>query len=123
MTKNGRGFQKFAARKRAHSTENLPFSNPRSATALIGENTQFHCAAIGADIIAAWKVDDLFATDIRITDRAIFHTTPVTASGTIQSSLTVPATIENNGTTVQCVLYPGEVTSSNATLTVLPGEL
>ena len=72
-----------------------------SVSALIRESTQFHCAAIGADIIA-WKVDDLFATDIRITDRAIFHTTPVTASGTIQSSLTVPATIENNGTTVKC---------------------
>ena len=95
---------------------------PVSVSALIGENTQFHCAAIGADIIV-WKADDLFATDIRITDRAIFHTTTVTASGTIQSSLTVPATIENNGTTVQCILYPGEVTSSNATLTVLPGEL
>ena len=91
---------------------------PVSVSALIGEYTQFHCAAIGADIIA-WKVDDLFATDIRITDRAIFHTTPVTA----QSSLTIQATIENNGTTVQCVLYPGEVTSNTGILTVLSGEL
>ena len=86
---------------------------------------RIHCAAIGADIIV-WKVDDLFPTDIRITDRAIFHTTlltPVTASGMVQSSLTVPATIENNGTTVRCVLYPGEVTSNTAILTVLSGEL
>ena len=49
----------------------------------------------------------------------------VTSSGTVQSTLTVPATLVNNGTTVQCVIYPGEVTSNNATLTVLPipGEL
>ena len=96
--------------------------SPVSVSALVGENVQFHCAATGAATIA-WKVDDLFSTDTRIIDRAIFHNTPVTASGMLQSKLTVPATIENNGTTVHCVLYPGEVISNNATLTVFPGEL
>ena len=95
---------------------------PVSASALVGVNTQFHCAAIGAAIIV-WKDDDLFATDIRITDPAIIHTTLVTASGTILSKFTVPAMIENNGTTAQCILYPGEVTNNAAILTVLSGEL
>ena len=93
---------------------------PVSVSALFGENTVFHCAGTGATIV--WIVDNKFATDTEITSRDIRPSIPVTASGNIQSNLTVPATIENNGTTVHCVLYPGEVASSNATLTVLPGE-
>ena len=83
-----------------------------SVSALVGENALFHCT--GSGIAIAWIVD---ATNASITS------IPPTSSGTVQSTLTVPATSVNNGTTVQCVLYPGSVTSNNATLTVLPGEL
>ena len=93
---------------------------PVSVSALVGENALFHCRGSGITII--WRVDGLYATDTSIANQGITINT-VTSSGTVQSTLTVPATSVNNGTTVQCVLYPGEVTSNNATLTVLPGEL
>ena len=43
----------------------------------------------------------------------------------LESTLTVPATLENNGTTVQCMLESAfsKVFSSCCTLTVLPGKL
>ena len=93
---------------------------PVSVSALVGENALFRCNGSGASI--EWVVDGSLATDISITDRGITDST-VSSSGTVQSTLAVPATLVNNGTTVQCVIYPGEVTSNTATLTVLPGEL
>ena len=93
-----------------------------SVSALVGENALFHCNGSGVIVHVEWIVDELSATDISITARGITRHT-VSSSGTVQSTLTVPATSVNNGTTVQCVLYPGSVTSNNATLTVLPGEL
>ena len=92
-----------------------------SVSALVGENALFHCN--GSGIAIAWIVDGSLATDSIVVDRGITPDSPTTSSGTVQSTLTVPATLVNNGTTVQCVIYPGEVTSNNATLTVLPGEL
>ena len=91
-----------------------------SVSALVGENALFHCNGSGAAI--AWIVDGLYSTEAPIIQRGI-SSALWTSSGTVQSTLTVPATLVNNGTTVQCVLYPGEVTSNTATLTVLPGEL
>ena len=94
-----------------------------SVSALVGENALFHCN--GSGVVIQWIADGVYVTktDPVIVDRGISLISAVTSSGTIQSTLTVPATSVNNGTTVQCVLYPGEVTSNNATLTVLPGEL
>ena len=93
-----------------------------SVSALVGENVLFHCNGSGITIV--WIVDGSLATDTSITDRGITQDT-VTSSGTIQSTLTVPATSVNNGTTVQCrvVSLSGFAISNNATLTVLPGEL
>ena len=92
-----------------------------SVSALVGENALFHCNGSGITIV--WIIDGSLATDSSITDRGITQHTVSSSSGTVlQSNLTVPATLVNNGTTVQCVLYPGEVTSKTATLTVLPGE-
>ena len=93
---------------------------PVSVSALVGENALFHCN--GSGITVLWIVDGLYGLNSIIVDRGITKHT-VSSSGTVQSTLTVPATSVNNGTTVQCVLYPGSVTSNNATLTVLPGEL
>ena len=90
-------------------------------SALFGENAVFHCN--GSGIIIAWIVDGLLGTDIRIVERGIIYHNIIPSSGIIQSTLTVPATLVNNGTTVQCIVFPGSVTSNNATLTVLPGEL
>ena len=93
-----------------------------SVSALVGENAAlFHCN--GSGITIGWIVDGSLETDGIIVDRGITVHRVTSSSGTVQSTLTVPATSVNNGTTVQCVLYPGEVTSNNATLTVLPGEL
>ena len=93
---------------------------PVSVTALVEKNALFHCNGSGATIV--WIVDGQQENEISIIQRGIYSTL-VPSSGTLQSTLTVPVTPVNNGTTVQCVLYPGEVTSDTATLTVLPGEL
>ena len=95
-----------------------------SVSALVGENALFHCNGSGFTI--AWIVDGSLATDSIIVERGITPDTPMTSSGTVQSTLTVPATLVNNGTTVQCrvVSSLGGFTNSNtAILTVLPGEL
>ena len=95
-----------------------------SVSALVGENALFHCNGSGITII--WRVDGLQANDAFIIQRGI-SSVLIPSSGTVQSTLTVPATPVNNGTTVQCIVFSlsGSVTSNNATLTVLPipGEL
>ena len=96
--------------------------SPVSLSVLVGENALFHCNGSGFTVL--WIVDGLQENSVFIIQRGI-SSVLVSFSGTVQSTLTVPATLVNNGTTVQCVIYPGEVTSNNATLTVLPrpGEL
>ena len=96
-------------------------AGPVSVSALIGENAVFYCNGSGA--IIQWIVDGVYATHSNITARGIAIHTETLAGNTLQSTLTVPATLENNGTTVQCVLFPGEVTSNKANLTVLPGKI
>ena len=93
---------------------------PVSVSVLVGENALFHCNGSGIAIL--WRVDELQEKEASISRRGI-SSVLVPSSGTVQSTLTVPATLENNGTTVYCILYPGSVTSNNATLTVLPGKL
>ena len=90
-------------------------------SALVGENAQFHCSGSGITIV--WTVDEILATDPMIVEQGITDTT-ITSSGTVQSTLTVPATLVNNGTTVQCsvLLLNGVTVSNNATLTILPGQ-
>ena len=97
---------------------------PVSVTALVGTNAQFHCTGTGNYLV--WIVDGLQTGNSDIVSRGITeHTIP--SSGTVQSTLTVPATSENNGTTVRCAisvsLFSTPVVSNYSTLTVLPGEL
>ena len=92
-------------------------------TTLGGTNALFHCAGNGVSIV--WIVDGLPLTDQSIQERGITDNT-VSSSGTVQSTLTVPATQENNGTTVQCVINTAliggiQVVSNYSTLTILPG--
>ena len=92
-------------------------------SALVGENAHFYCSGNGFTII--WTVDGYSVSELSIMARGITQSM-VASSGTVQSTLTVPATLVNNGTTVQCrvVLLNGmSAISNNATLTVLPGEL
>ena len=95
---------------------------PVSVSALVGENALFHCN--GSGFFISWIVDELPHDDPDIVARGISDNT-VSLSGTVQSTLTVPATPVNNGTTVQCrvLSLSGFAISNNATLTVLPGEL
>ena len=87
-------------------------------------NSQFHC--IGTGVFLTWEVDGLSYNFAAIKQRGIFAAIAM-ESGTIQSNLTVPATTENNGTTVRCAI--GEtfisipVLSNYSTLTVLAGEV
>ena len=94
-----------------------------SVTALIGTNAQFHCAGTGNYLV--WEVDGLAPDHPDILARGI-TTVTLPSSGTVQSNLTVPATSENNGTTVRCAisvsLFILPVVSNYSTLTVLPGE-
>ena len=83
----------------------------------------FRCAGMGSSLV--WKVDGQLLHHLPNQNRRIIEAT-TSSSGTVQSSLTVPATSVNNGTTVQCGVRPSFssplVFSSNSTLTVLPGE-
>ena len=91
-------------------------------TALVGTVVQFHCAGTGSFL--NWVVDGLQDNHPTIIARGVFAVTTPGVSGSIQSNLTVPVTLENNGTSVQCVitsLTSGSVFSDPATLRVLPG--
>ena len=97
---------------------------PVSVTALIGTNAQFHCAGTGNYLV--WEVDGLQADHSNISAHGITSDT-TTSSGTVQSTLTVPATSVNNDATVRCAVTslfstpPAVSTSNYSTLTVLPG--
>ena len=95
-----------------------------SVTALVGTNAQFHCAGTGNKLV--WEVDGLLLDHPDTIARGITSVT-LPSSGTVQSNLTVPATSENNGTTVRCVisvsLFSTPIASNYSTLTILPGEL
>ena len=97
---------------------------PVSLTALVGTNAQFQCAGTGNYLV--WDVDGLQPDNPDILARGITVVT-LPSSGTVQSNLTVPATSENNGTTVRCAisvsLFSTPAISNYSTLTVLPGEL
>ena len=94
---------------------------PVSVKVLVGTNVQFHCAGTGNYLV--WEVDGLQIGNSDIVSRGITeHTIP--SSGTVQSNLTVPATSENNGTTVRCAIsvsaFSTPAISNYSTLTVLP---
>ena len=94
-----------------------------SVIASVGWNAQFHCAGAGGMLL--WIVDGVPHHYNIIEDRGIFDITNNNiSSGTVQSTLTVPATSVNNGTTVQCAIYSqlSVALSNNATLTILSGE-
>ena len=94
-----------------------------SLTTLGGTNAQFHCN--GSGTVLAWEVDGLPNNDQSIVDRQITEHTISSSSGTVQSTLTVPATSENDGTTVRCYIGPSlfslTLIGNSSTLTVLPG--
>ena len=94
-----------------------------SVTAQVGTNAQFHCAGTGNYLV--WEVDGLQANHANISSRGITAST-LSSSGTVQSSLTVPAISENNGTTVRCAisvsLSSTPLISNYSTLIILPGE-
>ena len=97
---------------------------PMSVTAQIGTNAQFQCTGTGNYLV--WEVDGLTPGHPDILARGMTVVT-LPSSGTVQSNLTVPATSENNGTTVRCAIGVSQFSlmaiSNYSTLTVLPGEL
>ena len=99
--------------------------SPVSVTTLGGMNALFHCNGSGTAL--AWEVDGLPLNHPSIVDREITEHTTVPSSGTVQSTLTVPATSVNNGTTVRCFigssLFSLSPVGNYSTLTILPGML
>ena len=93
---------------------------PVSVTTLERLNAQFHCACSGTVLV--WEVDGLLINDLSIANRGITDDT-VSSSGTVQSTLTVPATLVNNGTTVRCLigqsLFSLTVVGNSSTLNIL----
>ena len=89
---------------------------PQSVTELVGEAAQFHCAVTGDILI--WRVDGMPHQFPSIVARGIHAHYEQSTSG-VQSNLTVPATLENNGTSIRC--ETSSVFSDTVTLTVLPG--
>ena len=95
---------------------------PQSVTVVVGGMATFQCAGPGVYLI--WKING----ETLEQDHGLFFVQRESNMGIWQSNLTVLTTsAENNGTTVQCVLLtipPNlPVSSDNATLTVLPGNL
>ena len=75
-----------------------------SVSALVGENALFHCN--GSGVVIQWIADGVYVTgtDPVIVDRGISVVSAVSpSSGTVQSTLTVPATLVNNG--IMALLY------------------
>ena len=88
-------------------------------TAIIGTVAEFHCA--GKGIIIFWLIDGLPLHHPNISGRGIVSNTDLDSkSGFVLSKLTIPATLENNNTSVQCALGSEPVFSYPATLRVLP---
>ena len=97
---------------------------PVSMNAIIGENVIFHCAGTSTGSyfnFIRWAVDGRNPDDPDITNRMIFEKHQLcNMSGVLCSNLTVPATVENNGTTLQCCIHSvyGDTCSDNVTLSV-----
>lgn len=87
--------------------------------AITGETVIFHCVSNG--ILLRWSVDGKHQNDDDIKARMICETQLCTdMSGVVCSNLTVPATLENNGTTLRCCINNGSTYTcgKNVTFTV-----
>ena len=95
---------------------------PQSVTVVVGGMATFQCAGPGAYLI--WKINGQTLVESSKNDGQ-FVVQRESNLGIWQSNLTVlTASAENNGTIVQCeLLGVPPVSSDNATLTVLPGNL
>ena len=88
-------------------------------TVLVGTDAQFHCAGTGQFL--NWLLDGVLYQSNN--NQVPYDNTEPTESG-VQSNLTVPATLEKNGTSVKCAIHTLSsvpVCSDEARLTVLPG--
>ena len=92
---------------------------PESMNAIIGECATFHCAGTG--IFLKWNVDGKHHDNQDVRNRAIFESS-IYISGVKYSNLTVLATVENNGTNLQCCINAGSTCSNNITFTVYFGK-
>ena len=92
---------------------------PESMNGKIGETVIFHC--VGTGFLLNWNVDGKHHNDPDIKNRAISESS-TSLSGVKYSNLTVLATVENNGTTLQCCINAGSTCSNNVTLTVYSGK-
>ena len=99
-------------------------NHPVSLIVLPGMDAHFYCSGIGEIVI--WEVDGLPQNNAEIKGRGIRAVTN-TSSGTVQSTLTVPATSVNNGTIVRCGIRTSltsiTVVSNYSMLIVLSGTV
>ena len=93
-------------------------------TAIIGKSVTFHCAGVG--FLINWNVNEKHHDDPAIKACMIYATQLCTSmADVVCSNLTVPATVKNNGTTLQCCItsfHDGATCSNNVTFTVRDGK-
>ena len=96
---------------------------PQSVTAKIGTDAQFYCA--GTEVIIFWIVDGLPLDNPNISGRGIVAENDSVSGFNVKSKLTVPVTLENDNTSVQCAanlsFSSKPLFSAPATLSVISG--
>ena len=92
---------------------------PLSYTARLDRAGTFHCAVTGSNIIS-WYVDRTPSRYPSVRSRGIFASPVTSINATwIQSNLTVPATFENDGISINCVALVDGVQTSGVSETAV----
>ena len=76
-----------------------------------GSATIFHCSVTNANALL-WRVDTIVLPNSRITERNITGPT-TTGENNFQSQITIPATLENDNSSIQCIASTLDGTGSN----------
>ena len=89
----------------SHPPSTVSLSEFVAASARWKHSSSFSVRMLTLLFTIEWVVDGLYQHTLTIIQRGI-SVSSASSSGTVQSTLTVPATSVNNGTTVYCVVYP-----------------
>ena len=87
--------------RRGYAQDVRVFLRPLKFNAVEGRAATFNCSVSNADGLL-WRVDTIVLPDVRLTGRGI--ETPITTNENrnFQSQLTIPATPENDNSSVRC---------------------
>ena len=87
--------------RRGYAQDVSVFLRPLNFNAVEGQAATFNCSVSNVDGLL-WRVDTIVLPDVRLTGRGI--ETPITTNENrnFQSQLTIPATPENDNSSVRC---------------------